>query len=349
VLRCPVSVWCHPIPERAKTLARKRYHIRDNPEGVTPSRLKRLGRATQLEYMEEWFREYYEDPVNEMPRDDGQFAYPWGGPYDAFDELWEEFGGLVPEDRIQDLAKKLQTECIEWAPTSQKQRELGEADEALAFPMWPSEPRAIGEGAARDAGILEEAEAKDEVTAEYVPPRMMPVSATMAQGSSLTVQATVKRAPTEASEPDAGILAASAEQRPAAYRFGVRDGKIDVLPEPPEPEDREFALDTYQELVAKARELHERLKATNSARRVCNSVERLLAALGAKFDDLRPGVLLSRERSMAADRAAFEDDDARGELFPRRHRDDGRYAAKPARFACSVSDRAAHRSRAACA
>jgi hypothetical protein len=99
--------------------------------------------------------------------------------------------------------------------------------------------------------------------------------------------------------------------KPSAYRFELRGGKIDILPEPPEPEDRGFAFDTYQELVAKARELHERLKGTNSARRVCNSVERLLTALGTQFDDLHPGVLLSRSRSIEADRTAFGD-----ELFP---------------------------------
>jgi hypothetical protein len=99
-----------------------------------------------------------------------------------------------------------------------------------------------------------------------------------------------------------------AGQRPATYRFTLRGGRIDVLPEPPEPENREFALDTYNELVVKARELRERLKGTNSTRRVCNSIERLLAALGTRFDDLRPGVLLSRTRSIEADRAAFSDE-----------------------------------------
>jgi len=59
-------------------------------------------------------------------------------------------------------------------------------------------------------------------------------------------------------------------QRPAAYRFELRDEKIGVLPEPPEPRDREFALDTYDELVAKARELFARLSGTNSAQRLCN-------------------------------------------------------------------------------
>jgi hypothetical protein len=103
----------------------------------------------------------------------------------------------------------------------------------------------------------------------------------------------------------------SAEQRPAAYRFWLRDGKIDVLPEPPDPEDREFALDTYRELVAKARELQERLRGTNSAGRVANTIERLLTALGTRFEDLRPGVLLSRSRDIDADRVAFA-----GELLP---------------------------------
>jgi hypothetical protein len=101
------------------------------------------------------------------------------------------------------------------------------------------------------------------------------------------------------------------QQRPAAYRFELHHGKIGVLPEPPEPRDREFAADTYDELVAKARELHHRLSGSNSARRLCNSVERLLLALGSNFDELRPGILLSRSRSIEADRAAFAD-----ELFP---------------------------------
>lgn len=110
-------------------------------------------------------------------------------------------------------------------------------------------------------------------------------------------------------------LDTSAEQRPAAYRFELRGRQIDVLPERPEAVDAELALDTYRELLAKAQALHGRLIQSNSARRVCGSVEMLLEALGSHFDDLRPGVLLSRERSIAADRAAFDTADGRGELF----------------------------------
>jgi hypothetical protein len=101
------------------------------------------------------------------------------------------------------------------------------------------------EGGTPDAGLLEDAGARDEVAAEHVPRRMSDLSrGTVFVGSS----------------------------------YLTRDGKIDVLPEPPEPADREFALDTYPELVAKARKLRERLKGANSARRVCDSIERLLTA-----------------------------------------------------------------------
>jgi hypothetical protein len=55
-----------------------------------------------------------------------------------------------------------------------------------------------------------------------------------------------------------GALAASTEHRPAAYQFALRDdGKIDVLPAAPEPQDCGFAIDLYGELVRKSRDLIE--------------------------------------------------------------------------------------------
>jgi hypothetical protein len=114
---------------------------------------------------------------------------------------------------------------------------------------------------------------------------------------------------------DAIKAAASTEQRPAAYRFELRGTQIDVLPEGPEAVDAELARDIYRELLAKGQALHRRLIQSNSAWRVCSSVERLLEALGSHFDDLRVGVLLSRERSIAADRAAFDTVEGHGELF----------------------------------
>jgi hypothetical protein len=199
-------------------VAGKRYYTAHDPHGRTPSRLKRLGQTAQLEYMEAWFREYYEDPVNEMTRSEPEYHFVWGGPYNAYDELRNEFEALVPDDRIQELAKRLEIECIEWAPTGQKEQELGSvADETVAFPMWPSEPRLLGQRAVWDTATREVTEARDEVTTEYAPPRVA-LTGTMTAGSYA-----------------AGSLTASLAIRPTIYpmdpgdRVTVEDAvKLDV-------------------------------------------------------------------------------------------------------------------------
>ena len=79
--------------------------------------LKRLGRKRQNEYMLYWFHSNFEDPTNETPRDNGEFVYIWGGPYDARDELWNEFGLIVPEDRIEQVIAEVEASGIQdWAP-----------------------------------------------------------------------------------------------------------------------------------------------------------------------------------------------------------------------------------------
>ncbi len=45
-------------------------------------------------------------------------------------------------------------------------------------------------------------------------------------------------------------------------------------------------------------------------------MQRIQDALEVRFDELRPGVLLSRVRSLEADRAAYDTEEARAELFP---------------------------------
>ena len=70
--------------------------------------------------MQSWFESRYEDPSNETPRDDGEFIYIWGGPYDASEELADEFGGLVSDERLEEAVDLVQRDgVIDWAPTSQ--------------------------------------------------------------------------------------------------------------------------------------------------------------------------------------------------------------------------------------
>jgi hypothetical protein len=106
------------------------------------------------------------------------------------------------------------------------------------------------------------------------------------------------------------------EQRPASFRFGFRNGKIDALPEQPAITDIDVAADLHTEVLSKARALESRLIQTNSDQRVRASATRLLSELEKGLAQIRPGILLSRSRSIEADRNAFDTQEARRELFP---------------------------------
>ena len=120
-------------------------------------------------------------------------------------------------------------------------------------------------------------------------------------------------APSEISEKE---LEGALEQRPASFRFGFRDGKIDTLPERPVAMDADVAIDLRAELLSKARSLEARLAQTNSDARARASVSRLLSEIEKELNQIRPGLLLSRARSIEADRNAFDSEQGRRELFP---------------------------------
>jgi hypothetical protein len=70
--------------------------------------------------MRHWFHRNFEDPAQETPYNtqEGGYLYIWGGPYEAGEELYSEFGALVPEERIQELAEEIEGEdgIYDWAP-----------------------------------------------------------------------------------------------------------------------------------------------------------------------------------------------------------------------------------------
>ncbi len=70
------------------------YSDEDIERGVTRSELKRMGRERQKEYIRHWFHSNFEDPAQETPYNsrEGGYLYIWGGPYNAHDELYGEFG-----------------------------------------------------------------------------------------------------------------------------------------------------------------------------------------------------------------------------------------------------------------
>jgi hypothetical protein len=99
----------------------KRYFADVGPEeGITPSQLRRLGRDKQIEYLLAWFGHYYEDPTQNTPYEtaEGGYLYIWGGPYDAREELWIEFAGIVSEARINEAAEEIESDgSTDWAPS----------------------------------------------------------------------------------------------------------------------------------------------------------------------------------------------------------------------------------------
>lgn len=70
----------------------------------------------EIEVMKEWFFEHYEDPAENTPHDSEEgYIYLWGGPYDAFDVLSNEFGGIYSDEAIEELSDELTNGSYEWA------------------------------------------------------------------------------------------------------------------------------------------------------------------------------------------------------------------------------------------
>lgn len=93
----------------------------------------------QRAVMEEWFRARFEDPAERMPYDSGEGGYIWiwGGPYDAGDELFGEFGEYVPTEVIERLVSDLNDESFLWAPVASADDYDFELDERVRSNLDP--------------------------------------------------------------------------------------------------------------------------------------------------------------------------------------------------------------------
>jgi hypothetical protein len=98
----------------------KRYFSEDDfDNGITPSQLKRLSKFKQLPYLVWWFNGMFEDPANETPYNgrEGGYQYIWGGPYDASEELADEFDRLVSDKVIEQAIAEVESNgLLDWAP-----------------------------------------------------------------------------------------------------------------------------------------------------------------------------------------------------------------------------------------
>ncbi len=133
-------------------------------QGVSFGDLPKLDRDTQLDVMETWFRELYEDPAERTPYEsrEGGYIWIWGGPYEAVEVLGHEFGGTVEQDIIDSLVGKLDSECATWAPTDRP----GDYDhEFVADIAGITDYHATFNDALADVRILAEGPVEDDAAA----------------------------------------------------------------------------------------------------------------------------------------------------------------------------------------
>ena len=99
---------------------------------VSASEFGGLSREKKIACIVRWFQRMYEDPAQQMPHDseEGGYIYIWGGPYEARDEIGDEFGDFVSEEVIDAAVSDVErdgTFC--WAPTDNSPKHTGGTDE----------------------------------------------------------------------------------------------------------------------------------------------------------------------------------------------------------------------------
>jgi hypothetical protein len=97
----------------------KGYTLQDGTH-ISSRELAKAEPEVQLDAMRKWFYRNYEDPVHSCPHDssEGGYQFVYGGPYDAQEELDQEFGGTVDDDVVEKLASELDDECANWSGNS---------------------------------------------------------------------------------------------------------------------------------------------------------------------------------------------------------------------------------------
>lgn len=101
---------------------RRAYFIDD--ERFTPSQFRRLSRRRKVEAMVQWFYENYEDPAVRMPYEsaEGGYQWIWGGPYDALEQIGDQFSDVSDEAAIEEAAAEITSDGLfDWAPKARRE------------------------------------------------------------------------------------------------------------------------------------------------------------------------------------------------------------------------------------
>lgn len=107
-----------------------RERLKANPQWAAA-----LTRGSLIKLLVEWFHHYYEDPANETPYNsrEGGYLYIKGGPYNAEEELRDDFEGIVSEEAIMAAVDEIQRDGLfDWAPSPNHPASQDFYEDALA-------------------------------------------------------------------------------------------------------------------------------------------------------------------------------------------------------------------------
>ncbi|MDD9909585.1 MAG: hypothetical protein OXR62_07825 [Ahrensia sp.] len=105
-------------------------------------------------------------------------------------------------------------------------------------------------------------------------------------------------------------------QVPARYTFAERNDRIVAVPFDAPAIDEGIVAELHQDLLEKFSELRERIERTQAPKRISDTITRLLDALGDTPAELKPGTLLSRQRSLEADVVTYRQEEVLKEVDP---------------------------------
>jgi hypothetical protein len=123
----------------------------------TPPDLAGLSDDEAAEVIKAWFFSNFEDPIHEMPRDEGDYIYIWGGPYEARDVIWDVFADAASENAIESAIRAVEADGVDWAPHGSRVQPPKEdfADDSSAVSKSPDPRKLHAEMLARIAELEE--------------------------------------------------------------------------------------------------------------------------------------------------------------------------------------------------
>jgi hypothetical protein len=120
------------------------FLIDEDGHSFSRTDFRRMRKDAKREMMINWFNQNYEDPAQNTSYVSAEGGYLWdhGGPYDAREELYAKFEGLVSEQLLEEIAEQVELgEITEWAGVDQPEDwEDIDGDEPPSLDNFPDEP-----------------------------------------------------------------------------------------------------------------------------------------------------------------------------------------------------------------